>query len=145
MRMIPRRLMAWAVTGLSANLLIGCASWRAEPVAVRTEVKSLPGIQVLSPGVYHDNRGCFAVGRMRARGMGAHSTFAHLHYQVVDRQGNVAWEEIEHAPTIRHNRLAARETAGYSFRLPQAPAAGETLKVLLHSGKASKCSGKPEV
>ena len=145
MRMIPKCLIAWAVTGLSASLLIGCASWRAEPVSVRTEVKSLPGIQVLSPGVYHDNRRYFAVGPLCARGIGAHHTIAHLHYQVIDRQGNVSWEQIEHAPAIRHNRLAARETAGYSFRLPQAPVAGETLKVLLHSGKACKCSGKPEV
>lgn len=144
MRMISQgMMMAWVVTGLGVSLLVGCASWRAERLSVTTEVESLPGIQVMSPGVYQDNRGCFAVGHLRARGMGAHNTVAHLHYQVVNGQGNVTWEQIEHAPTIRHNRLASRETASYSFRLPQTPAAGATLKVWLHSGRATKCSDKP--
>lgn len=114
-------------------LINGCASWRMEPVALRTEVESTPRVEVSHPRVYQDARGYLVAGSLRVRGPGAHTApSGHLHGQLVDARGLVTEEVVTSAPQMRHNRHRPRESATYILRMTNLPPQGGRLRIILH-------------
>lgn len=121
--------------------LNGCASWRMEPVALRTEIESTRSVEVIHPRVYQDAKGYLVAGSLRVKGIGAHTApTGHLHAQMVNAQGKVIKEALASAPQIRHNHPSPRESATYILRMTNLPPQDGRLRIILHQYALKKCA-----